>query len=201
MFARRLYREWFLFLDVLSVATGRKSALPPGPSGAHDVVSSLGSGRARGAVPPHLGDMCPYGGEGPRAQGAVPPRLGAMNPYGGEGPSLREGAAALLERLRQAVGRCPGRRRPEEANPLAHLRIDSRLSWERSYYFCHSCNKDPAGPRPCWGYFRDLWDTGEQQYLSPCCRKIIHTRVPQPPPRLVMRSKPSPSAGGGAKNT
>ena len=41
IFARRLYREWFLFLDDLAVATGRKPAIPPGPSGAHDVWGKL----------------------------------------------------------------------------------------------------------------------------------------------------------------
>ena len=39
IFSRRLYKEWFLFLDDLSVATGRPSPLPPGGSGAHDVVT------------------------------------------------------------------------------------------------------------------------------------------------------------------
>ena len=38
VFSRRLYKEWFLFLDDLSVATGRPPPHPPGPSGAHDVV-------------------------------------------------------------------------------------------------------------------------------------------------------------------
>ena len=33
---RRLYREWFIFLDDLSVATGRPPCLSPGPSGASD---------------------------------------------------------------------------------------------------------------------------------------------------------------------
>ena len=37
VFSRRLYREWYLFLDDLSVATGGKPARAPGPSGAHDV--------------------------------------------------------------------------------------------------------------------------------------------------------------------
>ena len=36
-FSRRLYREWFLFLDDLSVATGRRAARKEGPSGAEDV--------------------------------------------------------------------------------------------------------------------------------------------------------------------
>ena len=38
VFSRRLYKEWFLFLDDLSVATGPPPPHPPGPSGAHDVV-------------------------------------------------------------------------------------------------------------------------------------------------------------------
>ena len=38
VFSRRLYREWYLFLDDLSVATGGKAARAPGPSGAHDVA-------------------------------------------------------------------------------------------------------------------------------------------------------------------
>ena len=37
VFSRRLYREWYLFLDDLSIATGRKSARREGPSGAADV--------------------------------------------------------------------------------------------------------------------------------------------------------------------
>lgn len=41
VFARRLYKEWFLFFDDLAVATGRPPPLPPGPSGAHDVVTVL----------------------------------------------------------------------------------------------------------------------------------------------------------------
>ena len=40
-FRRRLYREWFLFLNDLSVATGRPPCLPPGLSGAEDVVETL----------------------------------------------------------------------------------------------------------------------------------------------------------------
>ena len=39
VFSRRLYKEWFLFLDDLSVATGRPAPHGPGPSGAHDVVT------------------------------------------------------------------------------------------------------------------------------------------------------------------
>ena len=41
VFSRRLYREWFLFLDDLTVATGRPGCLQPGPSGVHDVLSVL----------------------------------------------------------------------------------------------------------------------------------------------------------------
>ena len=41
VFSRRLYKEWFLFLDDLSVATGRPAPHPPGPSGAHDVVTKI----------------------------------------------------------------------------------------------------------------------------------------------------------------
>ena len=37
VFSRRLYREWYLFLDDLSIATGRKDARKEGPSGAADV--------------------------------------------------------------------------------------------------------------------------------------------------------------------
>ena len=38
VFSRRLYREWYLFLDDLSIATGRKLARREGPSHAEDVV-------------------------------------------------------------------------------------------------------------------------------------------------------------------
>ena len=37
VFSRRLYEDWFLFVDDLSVATGRPKCLRPGPSEAHDV--------------------------------------------------------------------------------------------------------------------------------------------------------------------
>ena len=40
IFGRRLHRGWFLFLDDLSVATGRKACLAPGPSGAKDVIEN-----------------------------------------------------------------------------------------------------------------------------------------------------------------
>ena len=41
VFQRRLYKDWFLFVDDLSVATGRKACHPEGPSGACDVMSAL----------------------------------------------------------------------------------------------------------------------------------------------------------------
>ena len=41
VFARRLYREWYLFLDDLSVATGRETGDPDKPSGAADVWGCL----------------------------------------------------------------------------------------------------------------------------------------------------------------
>ena len=41
IFSRRLYKGFFLFLDDLSVATGRPPPHPPGPSGAHDVVTRI----------------------------------------------------------------------------------------------------------------------------------------------------------------
>ena len=41
VFARRLYREWYLFLDGLSVATGRETGDPDKPSGAADVWGCL----------------------------------------------------------------------------------------------------------------------------------------------------------------
>ena len=37
VFSRRLYKDWYLFVDDLSVATGRKQCHAPGPTGAHDV--------------------------------------------------------------------------------------------------------------------------------------------------------------------
>lgn len=37
VFSRRLYKEWFLFVDDLSVATGRKKCHGDVPSGAHDI--------------------------------------------------------------------------------------------------------------------------------------------------------------------
>ena len=41
VFQRKLYKGWYLFVDDLSVATGRPDALPPGPSNAHDVVTCV----------------------------------------------------------------------------------------------------------------------------------------------------------------
>ena len=40
-FRKRLYSEWYLFLDDLAVATGRPPSLPPGPSGADDVIGTV----------------------------------------------------------------------------------------------------------------------------------------------------------------
>ena len=40
IFGRRLYRDWFLFLDDLAVATGRRKCLVDGPSCAEDVVEA-----------------------------------------------------------------------------------------------------------------------------------------------------------------
>jgi hypothetical protein len=40
IFGKKLYTEWFLFLDDLTIATGRPKSLPPGPSGAADVTES-----------------------------------------------------------------------------------------------------------------------------------------------------------------
>jgi len=48
VFSRRLYRDWYLFVDDLSVATGRRPCHPPGPSGAHDVVTMVGRPRTEG---------------------------------------------------------------------------------------------------------------------------------------------------------
>ena len=45
VFQRKLYKGWYLFVDDLSVATGRPDALPPGPSNAHDVVTHLSDQR------------------------------------------------------------------------------------------------------------------------------------------------------------
>ena len=42
IFAERLYKEHFLFLDDLSIATGRRRARMSEASGAHDVIGSLG---------------------------------------------------------------------------------------------------------------------------------------------------------------
>ena len=49
VFQRWLYKDWYLFVDDLSVATGRPKCHPEGPSGAHDVSMSL-QGLQRGAM-------------------------------------------------------------------------------------------------------------------------------------------------------
>ena len=41
IFARRLYKDHFIFIDDLAVATGRKPCRPPGPSQVADVVCTL----------------------------------------------------------------------------------------------------------------------------------------------------------------
>ena len=41
VFARWLYKRWFLFLDDLTVATGRPEADPPGQSNGEDVVGAV----------------------------------------------------------------------------------------------------------------------------------------------------------------
>ncbi len=43
IFGKNLYTQWFLFLDDLTVATGRPESVPPGPSGAKDVVDTCSS--------------------------------------------------------------------------------------------------------------------------------------------------------------
>ena len=65
VFDRRLYKDWYLFVDDLSVATGRKPCHPPGPSGAHDVVTSLRAEtekekNAQCLGPESAGDPSPY---------------------------------------------------------------------------------------------------------------------------------------------
>ena len=40
IFGKRLYTEWFLFLDDLTIGAGRPKSLPPRPSGATDVVDN-----------------------------------------------------------------------------------------------------------------------------------------------------------------
>ncbi len=47
VFARRLYKEWFLFLDDLACATGREAPHPPGTSGAHDVLTQISEALGR----------------------------------------------------------------------------------------------------------------------------------------------------------
>ena len=47
VFQRRLYKDWFLFVDDLSNATGRKKCHKDGPSGAHD-ISCLISAESEG---------------------------------------------------------------------------------------------------------------------------------------------------------
>ena len=41
LFQRRLYKDWFLFVDDLSIATGRKKCHGESPSGAHDVSCQI----------------------------------------------------------------------------------------------------------------------------------------------------------------
>ena len=48
VFQRRLYKDWFLFVDDLSVATGRKKSHGEGPSGAHDISFHIRAGTEKG---------------------------------------------------------------------------------------------------------------------------------------------------------
>ena len=41
VFQRLLYKSWFLFVDDLAVATGRKKCHKEGPSGAHDISCNI----------------------------------------------------------------------------------------------------------------------------------------------------------------
>ena len=90
--------------DMEAVGAWRARAAVPGGSpvmlrnvfaGLPNRVMYLHRSRVNGAVPPSIGNMNAYGGEGPKAQlsgdarrsaASTPPSLGAMNPYGGEGP-------------------------------------------------------------------------------------------------------------------
>ena len=49
-FSRWLYKRWFLFLDDLTVATGRPEAVSPGRSNAEDVVGAVN----QSCVPPRI---------------------------------------------------------------------------------------------------------------------------------------------------
>jgi len=55
VFSRCLFREWFLFVDDLSVATGRPKCHGDGPSGAHDVSCVV---EDRAATEGELGQKC-----------------------------------------------------------------------------------------------------------------------------------------------
>ena len=55
IFARRLYKDHFICIDDLAVATGRKTSLAPGPSQVADVINAVqeqdASTQPRGVVP------------------------------------------------------------------------------------------------------------------------------------------------------
>jgi hypothetical protein len=48
IFSKRLNREWYLFLDDVTVATDRPACLPPEPSGADDVIEMSIRAQERG---------------------------------------------------------------------------------------------------------------------------------------------------------
>ena len=52
IFSRRLYKEWFLFLDDLSVATGRPPPPPPGGPGKRYAIDGGGGLAAFGRIRP-----------------------------------------------------------------------------------------------------------------------------------------------------
>ena len=79
VFARRLYKDHFICIDDLAVATGRKACRPPGPSQVADVVNAFSDERRENGDGERNGGDVPVSGESPslKAPGAPAGKLGA----------------------------------------------------------------------------------------------------------------------------
>ncbi len=79
VFARRLYKDHFIFIDDLAVATGRKACRPPGPSQDADVMNAFSDWQREDGDEERNGGDAPVSEESPRlrAHGAPAGKFGA----------------------------------------------------------------------------------------------------------------------------
>ena len=102
VFARRLYKDHFIFINDLAVATGRKACRPPGPSQVADVMNAFCDWQEEDGDEERNGGDAPVSEESPHlsAPGAPAEELGAggnfyMNDE--EEPHLEDSGSEMSE--------------------------------------------------------------------------------------------------------